>query len=383
MTLLIGSAAACLTLAACTSPSTAPGSPTPVAALPVATGDLALTEVCESELTVQLQWQPQSDMGAMFELLGDDYSTDPSRKSVTGSLVASGADTGIDLTLLAGGPAIGFQPVTSQMYADDDIDLGLVHSDQLIAAAKVQPVVGLTPLLTYSPAMLMWDPKTHGDDFSITDIATTDAPVVVSRDQIFPAWMVAKGYLAKDQIDSSYDGNPARFVSDPAIIQQGFANSEPYTYEHDTPAWDRRVGYQLLRDVGYEVYASNVTVRSDRLEEMTPCLERLVPIIQQASADYITDPAATNQRIVDIVATDETYSPYTIGKATYSAKLLAGEGLITNENGTIGGYDMDRVQRFVDELTPIIAGQGTELPANLHGTDLFTTAFVDRAIAAP
>ena len=74
----------------------------------------------------------------------------------------------------------------------------------------------------------MWDPASHPDVKTIADIGRSDASVVVSKDQIFPQWLVAKGLLKKSQLDTSYDGAPARFVGDPSITQQGFANSEPY-----------------------------------------------------------------------------------------------------------------------------------------------------------
>lgn len=342
-----------------------------------------LDEVCPATVVVQLQWQPQSDMGALFELLGPGYSVDAGDRSVTGPLVADGRDTGVRLTLRAGGPAIGFQSVTSQMYADDAVHLGLVHSDQQIAASGDQPVVGVTPLLKHSPAMLMWDPEAH-PGLSIDRIAETDASVVVSQDQFFPAWLVAEGYVTEDQLDPSYDGAPARFVGDSGIVQQGFANSEPYTYEEETPAWGRPVGYQLLRDVGYDIYASNLTVRQDRLEELSPCLERLVPLVQQAGADYITEPEATNERIVDIVSQDPAYTPYSIGEAAYSAELLRGEGLVANEeDGSIGSYDLERAGAFVTELAPVIRDGGSEVPADLTAEDLFTNRFVDPAIGLP
>src|SRR3989304_5238385 len=105
-----------------------------------------LAGLCPENVVVQLQWQPQSDMGALFEMLGPGYSVDTDDKSVSGTLVAGGKDTGVDLTLRAGGPAIGFQSVSSQMYVDDSITLGLVHGDQVIAAAASQPVVAVTPL---------------------------------------------------------------------------------------------------------------------------------------------------------------------------------------------------------------------------------------------
>jgi hypothetical protein len=348
-----------------------------------ATGALSLADVCEPTVTVQLQWQPQSDMGALFTLLGDDFTVDADAKSVTGSLIAQGEDTGIDLELRAGGPAIGFQSVMSQLYLGDDVDLGLVHGDELVVTYEELPVVAVTPLLTYTPQMLMWDPETHGEDFSIADVAATGSPVVVAANATFAAWLVAQGYVTTDQVDSSYDGSPARFASDPSIIQQGFANSEPYTYEFDTEAWMRPIGFELLRDAGYDIYASNVSVRPDRLEELTPCLTELVPIIQQATVDYLADPSATNQRIVDVVETDGGYYPYSIGEADFGAGVLVELGLIANENGTVGGYDLDRAQATIDWLIPVLQGAGATVPDSLPADAIFTTQFIDPSIALP
>lgn len=352
----------------------------PAAALATATSENRLAGSCPEDVVVQLQWQPQSDMGALFALLGPGYSVDTKNKSVSGPLVVAGENTGVRLTLKAGGPAIGFQSVTSQMYVDSSVDFGLVHSDQMIAAAGKQRVVGVTPLLKYSPAMLMWDPKTH-PGLSLKTLAASGTAVVVSKDQIYPDWLVAKGLLKADQIDTSYDGNPARFVGDPGIVQQGFANSEPYTYEHDTPAWAKPVGYALLKDVGYDIYASNLTVRADRLQELSPCLKKLVPAVQRASADYISSPEATNKKIVDIVSKDSSYSPYTIGEADYSAALLKEKGLVANESdGSVGTYDMARVTKFLGELAPVIRDRGGDVPTTISEKDLFTDDFTDHSI---
>ncbi|MFT4087303.1 MAG: nitrate ABC transporter substrate-binding protein [Gordonia sp. (in: high G+C Gram-positive bacteria)] len=341
-----------------------------------------LAEVCPETLTVQLQWQPQSDMGGVFEMLGDDYTVDPSNKSMTGTLVAQGKDTGVKLKLKAGGPAIGFQSVASQMYVDDDIDLGLVHGDQLIAASGSQKVVGVAPLLTHNPAILMWAPAEH-PDMTLRNLKDSGATVVVSKEQTFPAWLVAEGLLSQSQIDTSYDGNPARFVGDPSIVQQGYVNSEPYTYEHETPAWDKKVDYGLLSSVGFDPYASNVSVRADKLAKMSPCLKKLVPIIQRANADYITSPQHTNQKIVDIVAKDGSYSAYTIGEATYSSDVLKSLKLISNENGSVSTYDPARVAAFVADIAPVIAQQGQKVDPKVDPASLFDPQFGDRGIAIP
>ncbi|MFT4044179.1 MAG: nitrate ABC transporter substrate-binding protein [Gordonia sp. (in: high G+C Gram-positive bacteria)] len=333
---------------------------------------------------MQLQWQPQADMGALFEMLGPGYRVNTDKKSVTGPLVAGGKDTGVDITLKAGGPAIGFQSVTSQMYVDDSVMLGVVHGDQLLAAAAKQPVIGVTPTLKYSPSILMWDPATHPDWKTVADIGKSNATVVVAKDQIFPQWLVHKGMLKQSQIDASFDGGPSRFVADPTIAQQGFANSDPYLYEKEISAWDKPVEYGLIKDVGYDIYASNISVRADKLAKYSPCLRKLVPIIQQSGVDYIGSPEATNKRIVDIISQDHTYSPYTEGEATFSAKLLKEKGLLANEdNGSFGVYDNVRTQRNLEELAPLLAATGNQVPTSMPSSRLFTNQFTDPSISIP
>lgn len=369
---------ASLTLSACSTGDTAAADD--VTLEPAAEAQ-QLAGVCPDNVVVQLQWQPQSDMGALFQMLGPGYTVDTDARSVTGPLVVGGKDTGVDITLRAGGPAIGFQSVSSQMYVDDEIDLGVVHGDQLIAAAGSQPVTGVTPLLKYSPAIVMWDPASHPDWSSIGDIGKSDATVVVSKEQIFPQWLVSRGLVRQSQLDTTYDGAPARFVGDPTIAQQGFANSEPYSYEEDTPAWNKPVDYQLVKDVGFDIYASNIVVRADRVDAMAPCLGRLVPIIQQSSADYVASPDEANATIVDVIAQDVAYTPYSAEEASAGAALLAAQGLIANESdGSVGTYDPARTQRNVDELVPVLAAGGANLPTGLTGDQLFTSRFTDPSI---
>lgn len=349
--------------------------------LPSAPAESTLAGTCPDNVVVQLQWQPQSDMAGVIGLLGPGYTVDTDNKSVSGPLVFDGMDTGVDITLRAGGPAIGFQSVPSAMYSDDSIHLGLVHGDQMISAAKDQRVVGVTPLLQYNPSIIMWDPATHPDVKTIADIGRSDASVVVSKDQIFPQWLVAKGLLQQGQLDTSYDGAPARFVGDPSITQQGFANSEPYTYENETPSWNKPVAYAMVKDAGYDVYASNVSVRAGDVEEMSPCLEQLVPMIQQTGKDYVASPDAVNATIVDWVSQDVSFTPYSAGEAAYSAGLLKDRAVIApGADGVYGSYDMVKAQNVINDLVPILNGGGADLPAALPADQLFTTQFIDEQI---
>lgn len=362
-------------LAGCNSSDTTAASVSLEAAAPAQ----RLNDVCPATITVQLQWQPQADMGALFHLLGPDYSVDVAGRSATGTLVAQGKDTGVKLRLKSGGSAIGFQSVASQMYVDSSIDLGLVHGDQLVAASGGQRVVGVAPLLTHNPAILMWDSAKH-PGLTIKDLPGSGATVVVSKEQTFPTWLLAKGYVKQAQLDTSYDGSPARFVADSGIVQQGYVTSEPWTYEHDTPAWNTPVQYGLLSEVGYDPYASNVSVRADKLTALAPCLKKLVPVVQQANADFVRSPGATAKLISDVVAKDTANSPYPIGEAEYAAQTLKDKGLIANENGSVATYDPERVRAFVADLAPILAARGAKVDPKVDPAMLFDPQFGDRAI---
>ncbi|AYF73632.1 nitrate ABC transporter substrate-binding protein [Nocardia yunnanensis] len=354
---------------------------TPAVALPAAPPEQQLAGVCPATVAVQLQWEPETDSGPIFGLLGPGYRVDADNSKVTGPLVVDGKDTGVKLEIRAGGPAIGFQTVPSQMYVDPSITLGLTHSEQAIAAAGKQPVVAVTTLLRYSPQMLMWDPATHPDWKGIADIGKSGAPVVVSQGQLYPDWLVDRGLLNAKQIDTSYDNAPSRFVADPSFAQQGFANSEPFVYEHEVRAWHKPVAYQLLRDVGYEGYARTVTVRADKLNELRPCLQRLVPMIQRATAQFKADPKHVNDVVVDVVAKSPKFTPYSAELAAYGSRVLIDNGLFGPENdGVTGSFDLARVQRVIDAFTPILRRGGAAVPAGLTAKDLATTEFIDKEI---
>ncbi|MGW4356244.1 ABC transporter substrate-binding protein [Nocardia sp. NPDC004582] len=368
-----------VTAAACSDSS----SDAPAVALPAAPPEQQLAGVCPATVVVQLQWEPETDSGPIFGLLGPGYRVDADNSAVTGPLVVDGKDTGVKLEIRAGGPAIGFQTVPSQMYVDPAVTLGLTHSEQAIAAAATQPVVAVTTLLRNSPQMLMWDPKTHPDWKGIADIGKSAAPVVVSQGQLYPDWLVDRGLLKATQIDASYDNSPSRFVADPTFAQQGFANSEPYVYQHEVRAWNKPVAYQLLRDVGYEGYARTVTVRADKLNELRPCLRRLVPMIQRATARFEADPQHVDDVVVDVVAKSPKFTPYSAELAAFGSRVLIDNGLIGPESdGVIGSFDTARVQRVIDAFTPILRRGGAAVPAGLTANDLVTTEFIDKTVTA-
>ncbi len=378
----IGVAALAVLLAGTASACSDDTSDAPAVALEPAPAEQQLAGACPATVVVQLQWAPETDSGPIFGLLGPGYKVDADNNKITGPLVSGGKDTGVKLEIRAGGPAIGFQTVPSQMYVDQSITLGLAHSEHAIAAAGQQPIVAVTTLLRNSPQMLMWDPKTNPDWKGIADIGKSGKPVVVSKGQLYPDWLVARGLVKKEQVDASYDNSPSRFVTDPSFAQQAFVNAEPFTYEHEVRAWNKPVGYQLLKDVGYEGYARTVNVRADKLTELRPCLQKLVPMIQQATAAFKADPSHVNEVVVDVVEQNPKLSPYSLELAQYGSKALIDGGLIGNDtDGVLGSFDEGRMQRVIDEFAPILRAGGANVPTGLTAKDLVTKEFLDPAIS--
>ncbi|GAB4079442.1 ABC transporter substrate-binding protein [Modestobacter muralis] len=339
---------------------------------------------CPATVVIQTDWNPEAEHGGIYQLLGPDPTIDAGSKSVSGNLVDSeGASTGVQVEIRSGGPAIGFQAVTAQMYTDDAITLGYVDTDEAIQLSDTQPTVGVLAQLDKSPQMIMWDPATHPDVKTIADLGKTDTIVRYFEGSAYMDYLVGSGVLKESQLDGGYDGTPAAFVaSGGADAQQGYASAEPFIYENEVDAWGKPVEYQLIHDAGFQVYASSLSVRGDKVEELSGCLKALIPVMQQADLDYVADPAAANALIVELVTEYDTGWQYSEAVADYSAQTMAELEIVGNgTDGTHGSFDTDRLQTLIEQTTPIFTEQGTAPKAGLTPEDIATNEFLDTSIA--
>ena len=106
------------------------------------------------------------------------------KKRVSGPLVAGGQDTGVKLEIRFGGPAIGFQQVSAQMYADKTITLGLVSTDEAIQnSAELADASPCSHRSRSARIMIMWDTDKHPDFNTIADLGQTDTTVALLPDR--------------------------------------------------------------------------------------------------------------------------------------------------------------------------------------------------------
>jgi hypothetical protein len=195
-------------------------------------------------------------------------------------------------------------------------------------------------------------------------------------------YQVDASLLHRSQVDGSYDGTPARFVaSGGTVAQQGYVTGEPYLYSQELSAWNRPIKFQLVHETGYPVYPDAFAIRPGDRTRLAPCLQKLVPILQQSTADYTRSPHPTNVAIVDMVKKLNAPQPYTLARADYAADEMRKLGIVGDgTNRTLGDFDLARIQRVIDITVPIFARAGRSVPSGLRSEDLATNEFIDPTI---
>jgi hypothetical protein len=358
------------------------GGTTPAPAAP--SGDaLDLKSVCPDPIVVQKDWQPESEHGFLYNLVGEGYKVDTDKKKVTGPLVAQGRPTGINIEIRTGGPAVGFEPVPAVMYTDPSIHLGYVATDEAVQFSAKQPTTAVFAQMDISPLAIMWDPKQHPEFNIIADIGQTDTQVLYTKGLSYMEFLVGSGILRKSQLNGAYDGSPALFVqSGGKAALQGFATSEPYLYEHEIKQWGKPLQFALVNDAGFETYFSSVSVRAGDKAKLAPCLKKLVPILQRSQVEFIGKPDHAIGVILDLVQQYKTGWQYSKGLAEYSAKALKDQGIVGDgADGHLGNFETDRVQKIIEIMTSIMAAQRKPIAKDLKPEQIATNEFIDPKIS--
>jgi ABC-type nitrate/sulfonate/bicarbonate transport system substrate-binding protein len=363
------------------SDSSSTSTPAPAASTTAATGATSLAGVCPSTVVVQTDWNPESDHSEVYELAATGGTIDAAKKRYTAPLISQGQDTGVKIEIRAGGPATGFQSPTQQMYSDDSIYMGYVNTDESIQNAAKKPTVSVMAPRENWAQVLIFDPATYHFK-TIADIGKTNATVLYFQANVYMDYLVGAGILKKSQVDASYDGKPARFVTAGGkVVQQGFLTAEPYQYEHEVKPWLKPVSTLKISDAGYPNYGETLAVRKADVAKDSPCLKKLVPMIQQAQVDYAKSPERANTLIAQLVPKYNTGWVYPKALADFAAKAQVDNKIIADgTDGTLGSIDTARVQKMIDIVSPIYAKNNIKVPAGLKPSDLFTNEFVKQGI---
>jgi hypothetical protein len=364
-------------LAACSSSG---GSTSASGATASATG--VLTGICPSTVEIQNNWTPEAEQGAYYELAASGGTIDSSQKTYTAALLdpATGKPAGVNVELLAGGPAAGYSNPEQLLYENQSILLGVDATDTQIQSYAKTPTVGVvTPMEQYDN-VFFWNPAEH--NFSgISNIGSSGATLLsYGTGGALNLYLEAKGELHHSQIDGAYNGSPADFVaSGGALISGGYATYEPYYYSHELPAWNKAISYQLIATTGYNPYSNTTFVTPSNLKKYSACLAKLVPMIQQAQISYLQSPSRVNQLIIQLSDAYKIGGTYNQAIASYADQTMLGDKIVAQPaSGAFGSFDMARVDTLIGQLKS--TNSATGLPAGFSATTLETNKFIDPSI---
>jgi hypothetical protein len=373
--------AAALVLSACSS-----GSDQQQAAAPGQSassgGPQDLRGVCPQTIVIQKDWQPESEHGALYNLLGPGYQVDTQKKKVVGPLVSDGVNTGVKIEIRTGGPAVGFQPVPAVMYTDKSINLGYVATDEAVQYSVKQPTLAVVAPLDVSPLAIMWDKQTYPNFNNIADVGQTSTKVLYTKGLAYMDYLTGSGILRASQLDGSYTGAPDLFIANRGkAALQGFLTSEPYIYEKEIKAWGKPLAGQLVNDTGYPSYFDTLAIRTGDKDQLAPCLKKLVPLVQKSQIEFLKKPDPAIKIILELVQKYNTGWQYSDGLAHFSVDQMKKQGIVSNgRDKTLGNFDLDRVQRIIDITTPIFTAQRKAVKDGLKPQDIATNEFIDPTI---
>ena len=334
---------------------------------------------CPSNLVIQTDWWPEIEHAGTYQLIGPGGNIDQETFRYSGPIQEQYAVGGIEtVEIRAGGDAVSFTPVTTVMYEDSDVTLGYVNASDAMRDAASNAVVGVAKTLELNPQMVMWDPA----QFEISDpseLAATGARTLYFDGSSWVDFAVGEGILTEDQLDPSYGGAPDQFIeANGGIIQQGFATNEIYKYENDI-AWKdgapADVEFFLIHDLGFEDYPAMYSVRADRLDELSPCLEVLVPMLSQAWVDFLGEPQPVADALIEITEGYDTFWRLSEGLNAEALVLFADGIAVNGTDGTYCGFDEDRINNLIEVLKPGFDATGILYPEDVSSTDLVDNSF--------
>jgi hypothetical protein len=382
---LRGGLAAALALAALPAPAlaqaAAPGS------FARAAYSTPLAKACPNALVVQLDWLPQAEHGGLFQLIGGGGRMSHGRYE--GAL----GSTGIKLILLAGGNGIGLgdgETSLSSLYMGNSRarlrpHLALVDLDGVFVFSRRFPAVGVVAQLDKSPIGLFWDRATYPRGFkSVADLRAFAASgrgkmYISTTRRTFGRYLLSQN-IPRSAFVEGYAGDGENFVLNRGRwLNQGSITSEGYQFAHGRK-WARPVDFLLLSEMGYPLYPGMVSVATNRLAELSPCLRKVVPLMQQSMVDYARNPAEANATIhrfnkAGLGARWWQTSPELLANAVV---VLQKRGVIGNgPNRTLGDFDMARSERLLARLRPFLDIRARPKVQPRH---VVTNRFIDPAI---
>jgi hypothetical protein len=305
---------------------------------------------CPETIVIHTNEMPTSDVGFLYQLLSTDYSIDPVSQSISAPI--SSNDTQLSTSRVEirhGGQVTNFEQVPSIMHSDNSVLLGLVDTDEAIALASSYPTQALFAPFHISPDIIYWNPDLYPTAKDIADHNSWDIRVMYADGAYFMRHLLTTEQLKPPQPVNTFDGTPIPFIASGGLfLQQGLSTVDPYAYRHIYRDWMKDIAYQYIHEAGWQPYAISVSATPANIARYDSCLKVLIPALQQALKDFLTDPEPAIARIVDAARQFNTSWNYSPEQARTAVDIILTDGLAHNGiDNILGSFDLQRASDFL------------------------------------
>ncbi|MGI8931272.1 MAG: ABC transporter substrate-binding protein [Sphingomicrobium sp.] len=204
------------------------------------------------KVTFATNWKAQAEHGGFYQAVAD----------------GTYAKHGLDVTIRAGGP----QSNERALLAAGRVDFVMGgNMNQAFSAVKEGiPTRAVAAIMQKDPQCFMTHPSQGLDTWE--SLKKTTLLVGKGGFNSFYQWMMAEWGFTEGQV-KPYTFNPAPFLADKRLAQQGYVTAEPFAIE-------RQGGFKpnifLLADYGYDTYATTIEARNETIEKNPDLVQRFV-----------------------------------------------------------------------------------------------------------
>jgi NitT/TauT family transport system substrate-binding protein len=192
---------------------------------------------------------------------------------------------GLDVTIRMGGPQVN----GLQLLAAGKLDVVMGDALQVVSAIEQKvPVTAIAATFQKNPTAII----AHPGVARLEDLKGRPIAIGAASNTTFWPWLKGRYGFTDDQ-KRPYGFSVQPFLADPALSQQGFATSEPFSIEKGGV---KPVVF-LLADLGYPPYAEALIVTRDAAAKRGDALRRFVLASAEGWKSYLANPAPGNALI--------------------------------------------------------------------------------------
>ncbi len=230
---------------------------------------VALPAAAQDRVVFATDWLAQAEHGGFYQAVAEGIYK----------------KHGLDVTIKMGGPQVN----GLQLLAAGQLDVAMADGLQVLSAAEQSvPLTAIAATFQKNPTVLI----AHPGVTKLEDLKGRPIAVSAAANTTYWPWVKQKyGYTDAQKRPYGFSVQP--FLADPALSQQGFATSEPFTIEK---AGVKPVVF-LLADQGYPPYSQVLAVMRDTIAKRADVMQRFVRASAEGWKSYLANPAPGNALI--------------------------------------------------------------------------------------